>query len=521
MHLLNRLASLVFKNKSGSDTQPGNAKFTQTAVPTQIISCRSHSPSASASVSLSSSSSASSSASLCASPSASSASPSASTCASTCTSPSPSNASSSGLGLALEGGGAKGAYHMGVVRAFLEEGYKFGGVTGTSIGALNGAAIAQGDFEKAYRLWETVEPSMLFDISSLQYMKLINKDIDREAIRNFASQAKKIIDNKGIDTSKIRRLVNALIDEGKLRKSRMDFGLVTVSVSDMKPLEIYKEDIPDGMLLDYLLASANLPIFGLRKISGKYFIDGGFYDNCPINLIAGKGYKDIIAVRTLAFGIVQEVKYPGINLISITPSDMPGKVLDFRSSELNRGLKIGYYDAIRFIKGLKGRKYCIHDISEKEIMEIFMKWNNAAIEGLAAILEQDVSHIDSHEQKLNMQQPVAQKLKSLQTVPQYKISRRYLFEGLLPQIAAMLGFKDTAPGYNDVVITLFEYLAEEKGLDKYRIYTFRQLMQEIRKLPPKSVLHKSEDSSISKLLSHPSKKALLINAAQYIADMMR
>ena len=42
---------------------------------------------------------------------------------------------------ALEGGGARGAFHMGVVKAFLEEGYEIGGITGTSIGALNGAIV--------------------------------------------------------------------------------------------------------------------------------------------------------------------------------------------------------------------------------------------------------------------------------------------------------------------------------------------------------------------------------------------
>ena len=50
------------------------------------------------------------------------------------------------IGLALEGGGARGAFHMGVVKAFLEEGYEIGGITGTSIGALNGAIIVQGSF---------------------------------------------------------------------------------------------------------------------------------------------------------------------------------------------------------------------------------------------------------------------------------------------------------------------------------------------------------------------------------------
>ena len=57
-------------------------------------------------------------------------------------------------GLVLEGGGARGAYHIGVYKAILEEGIEIGGITGTSIGALNGAMIVQGDYEICYELWQ-------------------------------------------------------------------------------------------------------------------------------------------------------------------------------------------------------------------------------------------------------------------------------------------------------------------------------------------------------------------------------
>lgn len=56
-------------------------------------------------------------------------------------------------GIALEGGGTKGAYHMGAVKAILECGFDIGAVVGTSIGAFNAAVIAQGDFEKLYKRW--------------------------------------------------------------------------------------------------------------------------------------------------------------------------------------------------------------------------------------------------------------------------------------------------------------------------------------------------------------------------------
>ncbi len=42
------------------------------------------------------------------------------------------------IGLVLEGGGAKGSYHVGAYKAILDEGIEIQGVTGTSAGALNG-----------------------------------------------------------------------------------------------------------------------------------------------------------------------------------------------------------------------------------------------------------------------------------------------------------------------------------------------------------------------------------------------
>ena len=62
-------------------------------------------------------------------------------------------------GLALEGGGAKGAYHLGALKALYEAGYAFDGVVGTSIGALNGAIIVQdgGSLETLQKLWDNVK----------------------------------------------------------------------------------------------------------------------------------------------------------------------------------------------------------------------------------------------------------------------------------------------------------------------------------------------------------------------------
>ncbi|MFR0795218.1 MAG: patatin-like phospholipase family protein [Oscillospiraceae bacterium] len=51
-------------------------------------------------------------------------------------------------GLALEGGGAKGAYQIGAWKALREAGIHFSAVSGTSVGALNGAMIVMDDLER-------------------------------------------------------------------------------------------------------------------------------------------------------------------------------------------------------------------------------------------------------------------------------------------------------------------------------------------------------------------------------------
>ncbi len=80
-------------------------------------------------------------------------------------------------------------------------------------------------------------------------------------------------------------------------------------------MELFVEDIPNGKLTDYLLASAFLPGFKPQELDGKRFVDGGVYDNLPIHLITQKGYKDIIAVEMGSVGFVRRVKDSDLNII--------------------------------------------------------------------------------------------------------------------------------------------------------------------------------------------------------------
>ena len=64
---------------------------------------------------------------------------------------------------------------------------------------------------------------------------------------------------------------------------------------------MYIEDIPKGRLLDYLIASASLPIFKLckDKVDDRLYLDGMFSENIPIISIEKKGYNDIVVIRLI------------------------------------------------------------------------------------------------------------------------------------------------------------------------------------------------------------------------------
>jgi len=354
------------------------------------------------------------------------------------------------LGLALEGGGAKGAYHMGAVKAFLEEGYTFEGIAGTSIGAINGAIIAQGDFELGYRLWETMDNSLLFDIEEMQKEKIINRHFDKEALSFLVAQIKGIIENKGIDTSRIRTILDEIIDEDKLRSSKVDLGIVTVSLPDFEPVELYKEDIPYGKIVDYIMASANVPVFRIEPIDGKFYIDGGFYDNCPINLLVKKGYKDIIAIRTMGFGKTRKLEDESVRLTTLIPSESLGRLLNFDNSIIQRNLKMGYFDALRNLKGLVGKKFYIEPFDADLFVNILWNLPDEAIE----------------------------RLRDIMVLPRME-SKRLLFERILPDLFKLMDLPASAT-YQDMLIEVLEHAATARGIDRFEVRTVSGLLEELK-----------------------------------------
>jgi NTE family protein len=355
-------------------------------------------------------------------------------------------------GLVLEGGGAKGAFQIGAYKALKELGIEFNGVVGTSIGALNGALIAQGDEEKAYDIWTQINPSRLFQLTEKQFTKLVNLDISVAEIPFFLGKVKDIVKNKGLDVSLIKDLLEEIIDEKKLRNSKIDFGLVTFSLTSRKPFELFLNEIPLGQAIEYLMASASFPIFKLEKLDGNLFIDGGVFDNMPINLLIKKGYEDIIVIRTYGLGLNKKVTDQTIKVDYINPSEDLGGVLDFDNKKANYNLQLGYFDTMKKFKIWKGKKYYIESEPDDERMFNFLL-------GISDKTIQDVGKIFGYE-----------------NIP----PKRMLFEFILPRISDLLNLSKES-SYQDIVLGLSEEIAKDIALEKFKIYTFENFIKAITK----------------------------------------
>ena len=84
-------------------------------------------------------------------------------------------------GLALEGGGSKGSYHIGACMALKEMGAEFSCVAGTSVGALNGALIVQNEIEKAYKLWYDISLAKVIDFSESEVKSIEQSQKDGDS----------------------------------------------------------------------------------------------------------------------------------------------------------------------------------------------------------------------------------------------------------------------------------------------------------------------------------------------------
>lgn len=249
--------------------------------------------------------------------------------------------------LVLAGGGAKGSYQVGVWKALNELGWRPDIITGTSVGCLNGVMFALDLYEVARDMWLTIGDSDVMALPS------------GNGWAELHAFLQDVVKNGGLDVAPLEQIVDRVLDEDALRRAPIRFGLVTVERRGLRARQLTLEEIPQGMVRDYLLASAAcFPAFRPREIDGVKYLDGGYSDNMPFGLAKRMGAEELLCVNVDGVGITRP-NFSGLPTTVIESHWDLGDLLRFHPQTARRNMELGYYDTLRAFGRVGGTAYAL------------------------------------------------------------------------------------------------------------------------------------------------------------------
>ena len=361
-------------------------------------------------------------------------------------------------GIVLEGGGARGAYQIGAWKALKEAGIAIGGISGASVGALNGALMCMDDLDRACHIWENLTYSKVMNVSDALIEKFRSKDLEIQDFQELGSAVGKALKDGGLDVTPLKDLIEETVDEERIRASERELFVITYSLTDWKKVVINIKELSDGAMSDALLASAYFPAFKREKLGGKRYMDGGSADNVPIEPLLERGYKNLIVIRIYGLGRDSErfLEIPeDVAVYHIAPRQDLGGILEFSGKKARKLMTLGYYDAMRSLYGLEGRSYYLDAsggetyyfdrmMSELELLKLYIR---------PVMEEEDWENLAGY---------------------------RSFTEQIFPHLARKLGLKEDWD-YRDLYLTVLEEMARKLRVNRFHIYTAQELSREIQR----------------------------------------
>ena len=289
------------------------------------------------------------------------------------------------IGLVLAGGGARGAYQIGVWKALIELGIDkyINAVSGTSIGALNAVMFMEGQYELAEQFWLNVTKEQIlpecqknFGIKSLLFGLGAR---NMEFVRKYIPKAIKggTISREGIDE------IFERIDFNLVRDSKIKGYATCTRIPELKPEYFVINEKSTDDIKKILLASTALPIiYGSEGINDIDYVDGGVIDNVPIQPLYGEGCNIIIVVQLSKETLIDKSRFPNTYIIEIVANEPElidvKDMLDFDLPIIKKRMSKGYMDTIYMIKPIMELTNIInnkesYDIKGNSITEKFKK----------------------------------------------------------------------------------------------------------------------------------------------------
>jgi len=269
--------------------------------------------------------------------------------------------------IVLSGGGGRGAYQIGVWKALRKLGINYDIVTGNSVGALNGILMVQQDYHQALKIWNNIDYNFVFS----EKVEHVDKTIYLKYIKEFVKDG-------GMDITNLEKALDIFFSEERFYSSPIDFGIVVYNFSRGQGEMLTKANLKPENIKDYVIASATCyPAFKMKHINNEKYIDGGYYDNMPINLAIDLGADRIIVVDLKAPGFKRKTKDNNKEIISIIPNNKIGSFLKFDKQVSRKNIRYGYNDTLKVFNKLVGKKYTFYKKTYHILMEkIENKFNN-------------------------------------------------------------------------------------------------------------------------------------------------
>ncbi len=310
------------------------------------------------------------------------------------------------VGLVLSGGGAKGAYHVGVLKALYELGARVDAVAGASIGALNGAILASApSFREGVGrledLWEALAESSPLSLRIPSYLELLavaglhlNGLSYIHGLVHLATatcgdklpgwlhewlEFSDELSSGVLSQTPLQRLMDRYLDARALADGLPLYVSVFRSQGAVRDLmscligELGASDSPDSEFLhvqnlpreeqrDALLASAAIPLlFAPKRVNNLLYTDGGqggwskMQGNTPITPLLRAGYKLVIVTHLSDGSLWSRQNFPDATILEIRPQSPISRdggvrdLLGFDSKKIPSWIQQGYDDTIHCV----------------------------------------------------------------------------------------------------------------------------------------------------------------------------
>jgi len=178
------------------------------------------------------------------------------------------------------GGGPFGAHEVGMLGALIERGIVPDLVLGTSVGAINGVAIAAAPsaagVQRLTDAWCDIDRSQVFDGS---------------VVRRLATLARTRTHLHG--NASLRAMLTELLPVSRIEELAVPFGCVAASIE-----RACEHWFTDGPIVPAVVASAAVPgLLPPVAIDGEHFIDGGVVNSIPLSRAIAMGAQEIYVLH--------------------------------------------------------------------------------------------------------------------------------------------------------------------------------------------------------------------------------